>query len=132
MMENLRPEEETIIKDARSLFRQEKLKKETNDTTIKEKKNLFRLEKENKVIKDKIIGYIKNVFGLKKEKKAIKNIILRNIRNLFENEEEENFSSHNYIKYESNGDRNKALSDEEHLNKIRPYLKVIVNNLKKI
>ena len=56
--------------------------------------------------------HIKNVFRLKKENKAIKNIILRNIRNLFENEEEEKFSSNNYIKYVSNGDRNKALSDK--------------------
>ena len=33
--------------------------------------------------------------------------------------------------YESNGDRNKTLSVEEHLNKIIPYLKDIINNLKK-
>ena len=41
------------------------------------------------------------------------------------------FWSKNYIEYESNGDRNKALSVEEFLNKIRPYLKDIINNLKK-
>ena len=35
------------------------------------------------------------------------------------------------IDYESNGDRNKTLSVEEYLNKIRPYLKDIINNLKK-
>ena len=33
--------------------------------------------------------------------------------------------------YESNGDRNKTLSVEEHYNKIRPYSKDIINNLKK-
>ena len=33
--------------------------------------------------------------------------------------------------YESNGDRNKTLSVEEYLNKISPYLKDIINNLKK-
>ena len=33
--------------------------------------------------------------------------------------------------YESNADRNKAPSVEEHLNKIRLYLKDIINNLKK-
>ena len=42
-----------------------------------------------------------------------------------------NFWSGNYIGYESNGDRNKKLSIEEYLNKIRPYLKDIINNLKK-
>ena len=31
----------------------------------------------------------------------------------------------------SNSDRNKTLSVEEYLNKIRPYLKDIINNLKK-
>ena len=42
-----------------------------------------------------------------------------------------NFWSRNYIEYESNGDRNKTLSIEEYLNKIRPYLKNIKNNLRK-
>ena len=42
MMENLRSEEEKIIKDIRSLFR---LKKELNDTAIKDIRNLFRLKK---------------------------------------------------------------------------------------
>ena len=34
------------------------------------------------------------------------------------------------IEHESNSDRNKTLSEEEDLNKIRPYLKDIINNLK--
>ena len=38
--------------------------------------------------------------------------------------------SNNYIEYKSNGDRNKTLSVEEYLNKIRPYLKNVINNLK--
>ena len=42
-----------------------------------------------------------------------------------------NFWSNNYIEYESNGDRTKTLSVEEYLNKLRPYLKDIINNLKK-
>ena len=54
-------------------------------------------------------------------------------------EEEENYCklvrvsniwSNNYIEYESKGDRNKRLSVEEYLNKIRSYFKDI-NNLKK-
>ena len=59
---------------------------------------------------------------------------------LFEREEEENyykpvgvsnFWNNNYIEFESNDDRNKTLSVEEYLNKIRPYLNHITSNLKK-
>ena len=64
--------------------------------------------------------------------------MIRDIRNLFEYEGEDsykairvvNFWSNNYFEYESNGDRNKALSVEEYLNKVRPYLKDIINNFK--
>ena len=42
-----------------------------------------------------------------------------------------NFWSNNYIEYKSNGDKNKILSVEKYLNKIRPYLKGVINNLKK-
>ena len=104
------------MKDIRNLFR---LKKELNYTAIKDIRNLFRQGKETKAVNDRI---------------------LRNINNLFEHEEEENHYksvrvnncwSNSYIEYESNGDRNKILSIEEYLNKIRTYLKDIINNLKK-
>ena len=106
MLKKYRNIEENIIKNVRNLFRLKKLKKETNDVAINGIRNLFRLKKENKAIKDRII---------------------RNIKNLSEHEEEKNyykpvsvgkFWSNNYIKYELN------------LNKIRPYLKDIINNLK--
>ena len=42
-----------------------------------------------------------------------------------------NFWSNNYTEYENNGDRNKTLSVEEYLNKIKPYSKGIINDLKK-
>ena len=42
-MESPSLEEENIIKDARNLFRLEKIKQETADTTIKDRRNLFRL-----------------------------------------------------------------------------------------
>ena len=45
------------------------------------------------------------------------------------NHQRHNFQSNNYIKYKSNSDRNKTLSVEEHGNKIRPYLKDIINNV---
>ena len=114
-MENQKPEEEKIIKDIRNLFR---LKKELNYTAIKDITNIFRLEKETK---------------------AIKNRIIRDIKSLFEHEEENyykrvrvnNFWSNNYIEYESNGDKNNPISVEKDLNRFRPYLKDIINNLKK-
>ena len=37
------------------------------------------------------------------------------------------FWRNNYVEYESNSDGNKALSPEEYLNKIRPYLIGIIN-----
>ena len=54
--------------------------------------------------------------------------ILKNFLNLFE----KSFYSSNYIRYESNGDRNKTLSIEEYFEEVIPYLKYIVNDLKKI
>ena len=47
-MGNSKPEEETIIKNIKNLFR---LKKELNYTAIKDTRNLFRLEIETKPIK---------------------------------------------------------------------------------
>ena len=109
-MENPSSEEEKIIKDIRNLFRQ---KKEQSDTAIKDMRNL---------------------------KNEVKDIVLRNVKNLFEFEKEENyykpvrvnnFWSNNYIEYKSKGDKNRILSIEEYLDKIRPYLKDIINDLKK-
>ena len=93
------------------------MKKEIDDTTIKCTRNLLRLEKENKAIKDRI---------------------MRDIKNLFEHEEEDYYKpvkvgnswSNNYSEYKSKGNR-KTLSVEKYLNKIKPYLKDIINNHKK-
>ena len=88
-----------------------------------------------------IIKDIRNLFRQGKETNAIKDRILKDIKNLFEHEEEEenyyepvrvsNFWSNNYIKYNSNGDRDKTQLVWEYLNEIRPYLKDIINKLKK-
>ena len=115
-MENPRCEEENIIKDIINLSR---LRKELDYTAIKDIKNLFRLEKEAIKIKDGIIRDIKNPFEHEEEENYYKPVT------------KSNFWSSNYIKYESNDDRNKTISLEEYLNKIRPYLKEIINNLKK-
>ena len=57
---------------------------------------------------------------------------------LFEQEEDYyhsvrvgNFWSNNCVEYKSDGDKNKTLSIEEYLNKNRPYLNNIINDLKK-
>ena len=137
-MESPSIEEENMIKDVH-LFRLEKLKKATIVTTINGTRNLFIPEKENEEIKDRILTDIRNLFRLEKENKVMKDIILRDIRNLFENEEENyykperlrNFWSDNYIEYKKRGDRNKILSVEKYINKIKPYLKDIIDNHKK-
>ena len=66
--------------------------------------------------------------------------MLRNIKNLFEYEKEEesyykpprenNPWSNNYVEFKSNSDKNKILSVEEYLYKIRPYLRDIINDFK--
>ena len=116
MMENPRFEEENIIKDIKNLFR---LQKGENYTAIKDIGILFRL-------RPKVQG--------------IKDIVLRNITNLFEYEKEEenyykpvranNFWSNNYSEYKNNGDKNRILSTEEYLDKIRPCSGDIINYLK--
>ena len=102
------------MKDIRNLF---KLKNELNYTAIKDITNLFRWEKETKAIKDRIRRDIKNLFEYKEE-------------NYYKPVRVNNFWSNNHIEYESNGDRNKTLLVQEYLNKIRPCLKDITNNLK--
>ena len=116
-MESLSLEEKNIIKDIRNLFR---LKKRQNYITIKRIKNLFRQEKETKAIKNRILRDIKNLFGHEKEEKDYYKPVRAN-----------NVWSNNYTEYKSNGDKNRILSVEEYLDKIRPYLKNIINDLKK-
>ena len=76
---------------------------------------------------------ITNLFRPEKQTKAIKIRIFRDIKNLFEDEEDENVYKParvylwSNIEYESNSDTNKALSVEEHINQIRPYLNDIKN-----
>ena len=83
----------------------------------------------------------RNHFRPKKEIKEIKDIILRDIKNIFEYEKEEenyykplrvnNVWSNDYIEYKNNGYKNRILSVEEYPDKIRPYLKDIINDLKR-
>ena len=76
---------------------------------------------------EKIIKDIRNLFRLKKEVKGIKDIVPKIIKNLFEYEKEKenyykpvrvnNFWSNTYIEY-----KNRVLSVEEYLGKIRSYV----------
>ena len=43
-----------------------------------------------------------------------------------------NFYSNNYIEYESNGDKNKALSIKQYVDEIKPYFEDIIINLKNL
>ena len=115
-MESLSLEEENIIKDIRNLFR---LKQKLNYTAIKDIRNLFRLEKKSKVIKDRLTRDIKNYLEHEEEGNCNKLIGVSN------------FWCNNYIEYESIGNKSETLSVEEYLNKIRSYLKDVINNLKK-
>ena len=83
----------------------------------------------------------KNVYKDQKIIKAMKDKIISDTRNFIEQEEEEEdsykpekvdkFYSDSFIIYESKGDKNKTLSIEEYLYKIRPNLKYIINDLKR-
>ena len=108
-MESLSLEEENIIKDIRNLFR---LKKEQNYTAIKDIRNLFRQEKETKAIKDRILRDIKNLFEHEKEEE-----------NYYKPVRVSNFWSNNYTEYKSNNDKNKILSVDEYINKIKSVFK---------
>ena len=62
-------------------------------------------------------------------------------KNLFEYEKEEenyykavranNFWSNNYIEHKSNSNKNRILSVDKYLDKIWPYLKSTINDIKK-
>ena len=58
-MKNPRPEEKTIVKDIRNLFRLEKETKVVKDRILRDAKNLFELEEENYY---KLVGV--NNFGV--------------------------------------------------------------------
>ena len=71
---------------------------------------------------------------MKKETKAIrgksiKNFFSKKKTNYYKPVRVSTFWSNSYIEYESYIDKNKTLSVEEYLNKIRPYLKDIINSI---
>ena len=58
---------------------------------------------------------------------------IKDIRNLFTLKKEQNYTAvKDYIECKRYGDKNRTLSVEKYLNKIRPYLKGIINNFKNL
>ena len=67
-------------------------------------------------------------------------MVLRNIKNLFEYEKEKenyykpvrvnDFQSNNYFQYKIKSDKNRILLVEKYFDKIRPYLRDNINDLK--
>ena len=69
-------------------------------------------------------------------KRLTKDRIIRDIKTLFEQEEDyyrpkrvRNIWNNNHIECESNGDKNRNLSLDEYLHKIKPYLRNIIIDL---
>ena len=115
-MEHLSLEEETRIKDIRNIFT---LNNELNYTAFKYTRNSFRIKKETKAIEIEYLEILRIFLSMKKNK-----ILINKVR-------ASNFWTNSYIEYESNADRNKTLSVEEHLDKTKQHLKDIINYLKK-
>ena len=84
--------------------------------------------------------YARKRFRVKKENGAIKDRIIKDIKTLLESEKEDyykpvrigNFYRNNYIEYGSNDDKNKTTSIKKYLEEIKPYLKDVINNFKKV
>ena len=82
----------------------------------KERKELEKKKEYNeRLIKDGIITDIRILFEQEKDYYELKRVI--------------KFWKINYIKYESNGDKNRNLPYDEYLNKIGTYLRNIIINL---
>ena len=94
-------------------------------------------QKRAKNIKEIIIGDIWTLFEAKEHKeRLVKDRIVTDIRTFFEQQEDfckpervNNFWNNNYIEYESNGDKDRNLSLYEYLNKIKPYLWNIADDI---
>lgn len=101
--------------------------------------NTIRNQIERSIAGDNIIKDIRNLFRLKKKiGNGIKDEALREIRTLFESDEDVYYKpvkiisafDNNFVGYESNGDKDKALSIGEYLNETKPYLSDMINDLK--
>ena len=103
------------------------------------------VSEENKKIRTEQLDIFWYFLRQKKKKKdknkniinrLIKDKIIRDIRTLFEEQEDNykpksvsSFWNNNYFEYNSNGDKIRDLSLDEHLNKVKPYLRDTIVNL---
>ena len=113
------------------------IKKNLYDWLIKQ---TMARKKKPKIIRDKLKDETQERKEERREKKhneiIIKDRIMRYIRTLFEQEEDyyepkwvSNFSNNTYIEYESNGDKNRNLSLDKYLNKIKLYVRNTIIDL---
>ena len=82
---------------------------------LKKKKKIEKQKQNEKITKDKII----------------RGKIFEQEEDYYESKRVSNFWNTNYREYESNGDKNRNLSLDEYLHKIKPYLRNIIINLQK-
>ena len=81
---------------------------------------------------------MKKLFISEENREKSKDRIIRDIRTFLEQEKEEDYKSKrvssfwnkNYIEYEDNGDKNSNLQLNEYLNKVKPYLRYTIIDLK--
>ena len=81
---------------------------------------------------------MKKLFISEENREKSKDRIIRDIRTFLEQEKEEDYKSKrvssfwnkNYIEYEDNGDKNSNLQLNEYLNKVKPYLRNTIIDLK--
>ena len=109
---------------------------------IKEiRKNLYEIESKKNLSTQKIKEIEKSLSALKKyyDHDDAKYIGIRDVGNLFNQSADKDYYkpiktksafNGNYIEYESNGDKDKSLSEKEYLSMIRPYLSNIINDHK--
>ena len=119
-----------------------KLRHKFSKSKIKEiRKNLYEIESNKNLSTQKIKEIEKSLSRLKKyhDYDDAEYIGIRDVRNLFNQSTDKDYYkpiktksafNGNYIEYESNGDKDKNLSEKEYLNKIRPYLRDIINDYK--
>ena len=87
--------------------------------------------KKIKKIEDNTIKDIRNLVKLKKRNRWHHNLFNCKLQDYYKPVRVGNFWNNNYIEYERNGDtKNKTLPFDKYLNKFRPYLKDVINDLK--
>ena len=101
-------------------------------------KSLFNIKIQKNLFAPKIKGAKKSLYNLMKYYDCTTYQGIRDTENLFGKVDEDNYKAiktksafnHNYIKYESKEDKDKNLWREEYVDKIKPYLRDMINDHK--